>query len=359
MDFALTDEQQAVARPRRADPRRAGHPRARCEALEDERRARSTAPLWAALADAGLLGIAVPEDARRRGPRLPRGLPVLEQVGRTVAPVPVLRHGRARGAADRRVRHAPRSRPRCLPGVAAGDLVLTAALVEPGAEPAAPATTATPDGDGWRARRHQGLRARGPAGRRACSCRRRQRRRHRCWCSSSTRRPPASPVDPAGHDQRRPRGHARARRCRGRRRRRARRRGPAARRCSTGSIERRDGRRMCAITVGVCEAALRITAEYTKTREQFDRPIATFQAVGQRAADAYVDTEAIRLTTLQAAWRLSDGLPGRRRGRGGQVLGRRGRPAGRARRRSTCTAASASTATTRCTATSCSPSSSS
>src|SRR5439155_2365738 len=65
----------------------------------------------------------------------------------------------------------------------------------------------------------------------------------------------------------------------------------------------------CAITTGVCETALHMTAEYTKTREQFDRPIATFQAVGQRAADAYIDTEAIRLTTWQAIWRLSAGLP--------------------------------------------------
>jgi len=66
---------------------------------------------------------------------------------------------------------------------------------------------------------------------------------------------------------------------------------------------------LCAIAIGVCEEALRMTAEYTKTREQFDRVIATFQAVGQRAADAYIDTEAIRLTTWQAVWRLSEGLP--------------------------------------------------
>jgi alkylation response protein AidB-like acyl-CoA dehydrogenase len=66
---------------------------------------------------------------------------------------------------------------------------------------------------------------------------------------------------------------------------------------------------LAAIAVGVCESALRITAEYTKTREQFGRPIATFQAVGQRAADAYIDTEAVRLTALQAAWRIDEGLP--------------------------------------------------
>jgi len=66
---------------------------------------------------------------------------------------------------------------------------------------------------------------------------------------------------------------------------------------------------LCVLEAGVCAAALELTAEYTKTREQFEKPIATFQAVGQRAADAYVDTEAIRLTAWQAASRLSAGLP--------------------------------------------------
>jgi len=66
---------------------------------------------------------------------------------------------------------------------------------------------------------------------------------------------------------------------------------------------------LCIEEAGVCAAALELTAEYTKTRVQFDKPIATFQAVGQRAADAYVDTEAIRLTAWQAASRLAAGLP--------------------------------------------------
>jgi alkylation response protein AidB-like acyl-CoA dehydrogenase len=60
---------------------------------------------------------------------------------------------------------------------------------------------------------------------------------------------------------------------------------------------------------GVAAEAVRITGEYTVSREQFGRPIATFQAVGQRAADAYVDAQAIRLTMLQAAWRLAAGFP--------------------------------------------------
>jgi alkylation response protein AidB-like acyl-CoA dehydrogenase len=52
-----------------------------------------------------------------------------------------------------------------------------------------------------------------------------------------------------------------------------------------------------------------MTAEYTSTRKQFDKPLASFQAVGQRAADAYIDAEAVRLTALQAAWRLENELP--------------------------------------------------
>jgi acyl-CoA dehydrogenase len=60
---------------------------------------------------------------------------------------------------------------------------------------------------------------------------------------------------------------------------------------------------------GAAAASLALVAEYTKTREQFGKPIATFQAVGQRAADAYVDAEAIRLTAWQAAWRIAEGLP--------------------------------------------------
>ncbi len=66
---------------------------------------------------------------------------------------------------------------------------------------------------------------------------------------------------------------------------------------------------LCIMEAGVCATALALTAEFTKTRVQFGRPIATFQAVGQRAADAYIDTEGIRLTAWQAASRLSAGLP--------------------------------------------------
>jgi alkylation response protein AidB-like acyl-CoA dehydrogenase len=66
---------------------------------------------------------------------------------------------------------------------------------------------------------------------------------------------------------------------------------------------------LCALQAGVTAACLQMTAEYATSRVQFDRPIATFQAVGQRLADCYIDVEAIRLTLWQAAWRLSKNLP--------------------------------------------------
>jgi acyl-CoA dehydrogenase len=64
---------------------------------------------------------------------------------------------------------------------------------------------------------------------------------------------------------------------------------------------------LAAIQVGVCEAALYMAAEYTNGRTQFGRPLASFQGAQMRAADAYIDTEAIRVTTLQAAWKLDAG----------------------------------------------------
>ena len=64
----------------------------------------------------------------------------------------------------------------------------------------------------------------------------------------------------------------------------------------------------CAAALGSAESALLLTAEYTKERKQFGVPIGSFQAVGHRAADTFIDVEAIRLTTWQALWRLSNGM---------------------------------------------------
>ncbi|MBE1550024.1 alkylation response protein AidB-like acyl-CoA dehydrogenase [Mycobacterium sp. OAS707] len=64
-----------------------------------------------------------------------------------------------------------------------------------------------------------------------------------------------------------------------------------------------------AYQLGVLDRALELTASYAREREQFDRPIGSFQAVSSRLADDYINVKALRLTVTQAAWRLSEDLP--------------------------------------------------
>ncbi len=66
---------------------------------------------------------------------------------------------------------------------------------------------------------------------------------------------------------------------------------------------------LTAYQLGVLDRALELTAQYAREREQFDRPIGSFQAVSSRLADGYIDVKALRLTLTQAAWRLSENLP--------------------------------------------------
>ncbi len=66
---------------------------------------------------------------------------------------------------------------------------------------------------------------------------------------------------------------------------------------------------LASLQSGMLAAAVRLSADHTSTREQFGRPLATFQAVSQRVASAFIDAECAHLTALQAAWRLHEGLP--------------------------------------------------
>lgn len=69
---------------------------------------------------------------------------------------------------------------------------------------------------------------------------------------------------------------------------------------------------LAAIQVGVAEGSLAYTSTHLSSRRQFGKPLAAFQATTQRAADGYITTEAMRVTTLNAAWRLSEGFDARR-----------------------------------------------
>src|SRR5215471_17888507 len=140
MDFAYTPEQdelRALARQVLGDhatPQRV----AEVEASEE----RVDRTLWAALAGAGLLGIAVPEEHGGGGLGLVELCILLEEVGRAVAPVPVY-PSLVLGALPVAAFGTPAQRARLLPGVASGELLLSGALEEPrNLDPLAPSTRA-------------------------------------------------------------------------------------------------------------------------------------------------------------------------------------------------------------------------
>lgn len=60
--------------------------------------------------------------------------------------------------------------------------------------------------------------------------------------------------------------------------------------------------------LGVVQSAVSRTAQYTLEREQFGRPIASFQAVAHQAANAYIDCELFRSICWQAVTCLDAGM---------------------------------------------------
>lgn len=261
--------------------------------------------VWSELAKSGLLGICLPEADGGGGYGLIEACLIAEQLGRTVAPVPYLSAivggGLALaefGTAAQRAQH--------LPGLIDGSTTLTVALYEPGevTPPAVPVTQATRTAEGWRL---DGSKAYVVAADRAAAVlvpartgettsalflvdptaagvslsREEAVSGEPQWTIALTGVTCADDVRLGGPEQ-----------------------GAAI----TAWIADRLIAAACAMQTGVCEEALAITARYVNTREQFGSKLGTFQAVGHRVADAYIDTEGIRLTSLQATWRLSEGI---------------------------------------------------
>ena len=317
MDFNYSEEQEAVRQlAAQIFGERSTHDRLKQVEAEAGDEGPFDRDLWRELAGAGLLGIHLGEDVGGAGLDFVAACLVIEAAGRTAAYVPVV-ETMVYGAVPIARFGTDAQRKAWLTGVASGETVLTAAMAElvgevilPGGTEPATTATAQPDGS-WLL---TGTKACVPAAFVAdamlvpATCKTPRRRGHRASASSSSRR------DAEGVTLTR-------------------------QTTTTGrpeAIVELDGVRvgadrllgedgdgaavialitefattaLCVQEAGACASALDLTAEYTKTRVQFDKPIATFQAVGQRAADAYVDTEAIRLTAWQAASRLAAGLP--------------------------------------------------
>ncbi|HEY2562952.1 MAG TPA: acyl-CoA dehydrogenase family protein [Acidimicrobiales bacterium] len=304
MDFSFSEDQESIRElATRIFTDLATHERLR-EIEADADSPRFDRKLWSELAGAGLTGINLPEDVGGAGLGFIEAALVVEAAGKSAAYVPAI-ETIATGAPAIAEFGSEAQRQRWLPGVVAGDVVVTTALVELGGTPDAPALAAEKAGDGYTltgakscvpsglvadvavvpARLDTGdvgvflvdLSATGVS---------------RTWQLTNAGRPDAIlEFDHVALTAEDLLGSA-----------------------TTGSdivhwLVLRATAAAAVAEAGVTAASLALTAEYTKTREQFDRPIATFQAVGQRAADAYVDSEAIWLTAWQAAWRIAEGLP--------------------------------------------------
>jgi len=260
--------------------------------------------VWKALADANLTGVAVPEQFGGMGMDfLTLALLAIEE-GRTTAPAPVWTTLMIGGTAIARF-GSDAQKQAWLPGIADGSRLVTAALTELGTSDAlSPLTTAKPDGDAFVL---DGVKSLVPGPRTAAAI--------LVPASTDDGRVGVFFVDPAAdgvriEDQRTSCGNPHGQvTLEGVRVRADALLGDLSREASVlRSVLDHALAGLCAIQLGVSERALEMTAEYARERVQFDRPIGSFQAVHQRAADAYIQTEALRLTTLEACWRLSQGL---------------------------------------------------
>lgn len=63
----------------------------------------------------------------------------------------------------------------------------------------------------------------------------------------------------------------------------------------------------CSLADGALAAALALTTAHVRTREQFGRPLATFQAAAGQIADVYITSRTLHLATVSACWRLATG----------------------------------------------------
>jgi alkylation response protein AidB-like acyl-CoA dehydrogenase len=302
MDFSFTDEQRAIAELA-AQILTDRCPLERLKAVEASED-RYDRELWSELAKAGLLGAALPESVGGSGGGFIEACLLLEQQGRRVALLPVL--STIVSAAMPLVRFGTKEQQQSyLSGVANGNTVLTAALSELGGDARTPTTTATPDRSGWKL---NGIKVEVPMAHRAATALVPARTAHGdVGVFLVDPKAPGVTLDRQDATNWEAQFRMELKDVK------------VAAAAVVGSIENgqsvlnwivdRTTVGLCALAAGVCQEALRITAEYASNRKQFDKPIAMFQAVGQRMADSYIDNEAVTLTMWQAAGRLAEEMP--------------------------------------------------
>lgn len=301
MDFNFTEEQDAL----RDLAREILEAEVTLEHLKEIEQGERwfSAKVWSKLADANLLGLAVPEAHGGMGFGFLEVCVLLQQVGRAVAPIPAMPSLVLGGLPIARFGNAEQQQ-RWLPGLASGETVLSAALMDAGSsDESQPATRAQRAGDDWRLDGHKRFvpaadlaarvvvpaqtpdgvamflvdpRADGVAltGGRTSN--------HEPIFELQLSGVVVSEADRLGDSGNGPQQLTWLYDCA---------------RVATAALQ-----------LGVCERALEITTEYVSGRHQFGAPIGSFPAVQHRSADCYIDISMLRWVTWRAAWKLSNGL---------------------------------------------------
>jgi alkylation response protein AidB-like acyl-CoA dehydrogenase len=270
---------------------------------DEYRQPRFDRELWGKLAAAGLLGIAIDEAYGGMGFGFIELAALLEEAGRTIAPLPIVSH-LVSAVLPLQQFGSDAQKERLLPGACKGEDVLSAALMESHNEnPATPVlTTAVADGEGYRL---DGIKTCVPFADSAerillaaatndgvvvllldpkadgVRLRPLQVTTYEPQYELALENVLVSAEDVLAAPQQ----------------------GAAV----MVWIDQHSTAAVCAHQVGVCDQAMRMTAAYTSERQQFGVPVATFQAVGHRAANCFIDVESLRLNTWQAVSRLDSG----------------------------------------------------
>lgn len=304
MDFAFSDEQNEL----RELAQKILGDLATNERLKDIEASQPVfdGELWRELGRSNLLGVAIAEEFGGMGFGYFELCLLLEEIGRAVAPVPA--HATLALAALPIAEFGTDAQKQTwLPRVATGDVILSAALVETDAQdPTQVSTKAVASGAGWKL---TGVKSLVPAGQLA----------ERVLVPAATEGgiglflvdPKAAGVslETLSASDRQPYAEMTLEEVEV----------DAESRLGDDQsgadvlswLLQRATMALCATQLGVGERALEMTAEYGRERVQFDRPIGSFQAFHQRAADAYIHMEGVRLTVWEGALLLAAGAVGK------------------------------------------------
>ena len=259
---------------------------------------------WKQLAESGMLGLAIPDEYGGAGMGLTELCLLLQQVGRTVAPIPAI-ETLVSAALPLAEFGTPEQKDRFLGGIAQGRVIMTPALVDSGSrDPLRPSALARRDGEAWRVSGQFSNVAYADIAERVIVPAHTddggtlvllvdpKAEGVRLGAQKGTNGQPLwlLELDGAVVEAGDVLGGA----------------GEGA--AVLQYLVDRTTLGICAVEYGIAEQALFMTANYAGERKQFGVPIGVFQGVTQRVGDAYIDVQVMRSSMWQACWRLDQGL---------------------------------------------------